>query len=250
VTAGVLKEDWYACVSVSDTGQGMSREAFDRAYEPFFTTKPHGNGAGLGLSMVYGFVKQSSGIVRIDSELGVGTTVLIYLPIVADLSSPIPANTAMVYNGQLCGTALVVDDELDILELALTYLKEMGFRTLQAMDGDSAFEILQQHAEIDLMIADVIMAGEMNGAELGRKACAIRPGLKVVYSSGFSAEALAERTIPLFEDPFLRKPYQKTEFTAIVHRVMGGGSEKAADLEASHRGASAEPFGEFHRHCI
>ncbi|MGA2538179.1 MAG: PAS domain S-box protein [Terracidiphilus sp.] len=236
VKVGDLNEGCYVCVKVSDTGQGMSREALDRAFEPFFTTKPQGKGTGLGLSMVYGFVKQSGGIVRIYSEIGVGTTVSFYLPIVADNSNSIPTESAMCFARKLHGKALVVDNDLDIRELALAYLTEMGFATSQANDGENAFRIIQQDEGIDLMITDVIMSGAMNGVELGQRARAHCPNLEIIYSSGFSAEALAERSMQLFEGPFLRKPYQKAEFTAIVHRVMEGHSELSANRNNSNHG--------------
>jgi CheY-like chemotaxis protein len=232
VKGGDLKEGCYVCVRVSDTGQGMSREALDRAFEPFFTTKPQGKGTGLGLSMVYAFVRQSGGIVRIYSEIGVGTTVSFYLPIVADISNPISTDAALCFNETLHGRALVVDDELDIREVALAYLGEMGLVTSQAPDGINALKIIQQDGGIDLMITDVIMGGAMNGVELAQRALAHCPN----YSSGFSAAVLAERAMQLFEGPFLRKPYQKSEFTAIVHRVMEGHSELPASSKNSHHG--------------
>jgi PAS domain S-box-containing protein len=222
VRASELREGPYVCVSVTDTGHGMSQETLDRACEPFFTTKPRGKGTGLGLSMLHGFVKQSGGVVSLSSELGHGTTVSFYLPIVEDLSRPLPADVAKPVNARMGGTVLVVDDESDILEVALTYLAEMGFTTFEAKDGASGLEVISQHAEIDLMLTDIIMAGEMNGEELGRRARAMCPSIKIIYSSGFPAEALAEKSIPLADGPLLRKPYQRAEFTAIVHRVMDG----------------------------
>jgi PAS domain S-box-containing protein len=180
VKGGDLKEGCYVCVRVSDTGQGMSREALDRAFEPFFTTKPQGKGTGLGLSMVYAFVRQSGGIVRIYSEIGVGTTVSFYLPIVADISNPISTDAALCFNETLHGRALVVDDELDIREVALAYLGEMGLVTSQAPDGINALKIIQQDGGIDLMITDVIMGGAMNGVELAQRALAHCPNLRII----------------------------------------------------------------------
>jgi PAS domain S-box-containing protein len=234
VRASELREGPYVCVSVTDTGQGMSQETLDRACEPFFTTKPRGKGTGLGLSMLYGFVKQSGGVVSLSSELGHGTTVSFYLPIVEDLSRPVPDDIAKPINAKMRGTVLVVDDETDVLEVALTYLAEMGFTTLEAKDGASGLEMISRHAEIDLMLTDIIMAGEMNGEELGRRARALSPGIKIIYSSGFPAEALAEKSIPLVDGPLLRKPYQRAEFNAIVHRVMDSSNDNTAEVEISH----------------
>jgi hypothetical protein len=236
VRAGDLKEGCYVCVRVADTGQGMSRETLQRAFEPFFTTKPHNKGTGLGLAMVYGFVKQSGGTVRIYSELGHGTTVSFYLPVVADISHPVPTDTPNLFDTKLAGTVLVVDDEVDLLELAVVYLGEMGLTALQAKDGASALMTIAKHGEIDLMVTDIFMDGGMNGAELVESARALRPALKIIYSSGFPAEVLAEKTMSLIDGPLLRKPYQRREFAAIVHNVMEGSSGEPVALEISSAG--------------
>jgi PAS domain S-box-containing protein len=220
VQAGDLKAGRYVHVSVSDTGQGMSRETLERAFEPFFTTKPRNKGTGLGLAMVYGFAKRSGGVVRAYSELGQGTTVSLYLPIATDLSQPVPTGTPTPLNAKLGGTVLVVDDEVDLLEIALSYLADMGLTAYKAIDGASALEVIAQRSEIDLMVTDIVMPGGMNGVELAQKALALRPGLKIIYSSGFPAEALAEKSLPLVDGPLLHKPYQRAEFAAIIHRVM------------------------------
>jgi len=236
VQAGDLKIGRYVCVSVTDTGQGMSKETLERAFEPFFTTKPRNKGTGLGLAMVYGFVKKSGGAVRVYSELGIGTTVSLYLPLIANLSHPVPADTPKPLNGKLGGTVLVVDDEADLLEVALAYLAEMGYTAFEAKDGASALEVLAQRSEIDLMVTDIVMPGGMNGVELAQKALLLRPDLKIIYSSGFPAEAMAERSMPLVDGPLLRKPYQRTEFAAIVHHVMGSDSDKPEEVEHSLSG--------------
>jgi DNA-binding NtrC family response regulator len=170
--------------------------------------------------MVYGFVKQSGGAVRVYSELCHGTTVSFYLPLAGSLSHPVPVDTPMPSNGKMGATVLVVDDEVDLLEVALVYLAEMGFTAYEAKDGASALEMIAQHGEIALMVTDVVMPDGMNGVELVQRALALRPGLKIVYSSGFPAEALAEKSMLLVDAPLLRKPYQRAEFDAIVHRVM------------------------------
>ena len=233
IQAGDLKVGRYVCVSVTDTGEGMSPETLARACEPFFTTKPHNKGTGLGLAMVYGFVKHSGGIVRIYSQLGLGTTVSLYLPVVADPLHPVLADTKELFNTKLSGTVLVVDDELDILEIALAYLAEMGLTTHQAKDGPSALAMIVQHMEIDLMITDIVMPGKMNGAELVQRARVLIPDLKIIYSSGSPAEALAEKSVLLLEGPLLCKPYQRLEFAAIVHGVMEGSQSKPTELEST-----------------
>jgi CheY-like chemotaxis protein len=126
-------------------------------------------------------------------------------------------------SGKLGGTVLVVDDEEDLLEVALAYLAEMGFTVFEAKDGASALKMIAEHDEIDLMVTDIVMPGGMNGVELVQRARALRPNLKILYSSGsgFPAEALAEKSMPPVEGPLLRKPYQRAEFAAIIHSVMG-----------------------------
>jgi len=220
VQTGDLKVGCYVCVSVSDTGSGMSKETLERAFEPFFTTKPRNKGTGLGLAMVYGFVKQSGGTVHVYSELGHGTTVSFYLPLAGEFSHLIPASAPTRLSGKACGTVLVVDDEEDLLEVALAYLADMGLKALKAIDGASALEVLAQHSEIDLVVTDIVMPGGMNGVELVQRARVLRPDLKIIFSSGFPAEALAERSMPLVDGPLLRKPYQRAEFNEIVCRVM------------------------------
>jgi len=231
VQAADLKAGRYVCVSVSDTGLGMSRETLERAFEPFFSTKPRNKGTGLGLAMVYGFVKQSGGAVRAYSEPGHGTTISLYLPVVANLSKPAAADIQKPLGAKLGGTVLVVDDETGLVEVALAYLAEMGFAACEAKDGSSALAVLAERSDIDLMVTDIVMPGGMNGVELVQRALDLRPGLKIVYSSGFPAEALAERSMPLVDGPLLHKPYQRAEFVEIIHRVMAGGKNQAEESE-------------------
>lgn len=226
VLAGDLKPGNYVCIAVTDSGHGMSRQTMERIFEPFFTTKPRDKGTGLGLAMVWGFVKQSGGAVRVYSELDHGTTVSFYLPLTGDFLRPVPSDAPKPRKTELGCTVLVVDDEEDLLEIAIAYLAEMGFTSFQAPDGASALAILAHHNEIDLLVTDIVMPGGMNGVELVQKARALRPDLKIIYSSGFPAEALAERSMSLVDGPLLHKPYQRNEFTAIIHRVMD--SEYAA----------------------
>jgi CheY-like chemotaxis protein len=205
---------------VTDTGEGMTKEVVDRVFEPFFTTKPRGKGTGLGLAMIYGFVKQSGGTVRIYSELGMGTTVSMYLPLVeAGSGAPLPVSKAEDLT-PMGSTVLVVDDEADLLTVALAYLEEIGCKGLQAVDAASALEIVERERNIDLMVTDIIMPGGMNGVELARRVHATHPEIRIVYTSGFPADALEERKMELVEGPLLRKPYQRAEFRAMIRSVM------------------------------
>jgi CheY-like chemotaxis protein len=237
-----LKAGRYVRVSVSDTGQGMSRETLERAFEPFFTTKPRNKGTGLGLAMVYGFAKRSGGIVRAYSELGQGTTVSIYLPLAADLSLSVPTGTPKPLNTKLGGTVLMVDDEVELLDVGLAYLADMGLTGCKAIDGASALEVIAQRREIDLMVTDIVMPGGMNGVELVQKALVLRPNLKIIYSSGFPAEALAEKSMTL-NGPLLHKPYQRAEFAAIIRRVMEGNDITPTNESSSHSGAVDKQIG-------
>ncbi len=226
VQARELKAGTYACVSVSDTGCGMSRETMDRAFEPFFTTKARGKGTGLGLAMVYGFVRQSGGTVRIYSETGYGTTVSFYLPLADGVEVPVITPRA-AQPAKFGGTVLIVDDELELLDIAVAYLAEMGYKPLEAVDGANALRMIERHPDIDLVVTDIIMPGGMNGVELAQKIRELRPDIKLVYCSGFPADALAERSMPLVDGPLLHKPYQRAEFGAMIRGIMEGSSPDA-----------------------
>jgi PAS domain S-box-containing protein len=221
VLTGELNAGSYGCVAVSDTGHGMTRETLEHVFEPFFTTKPRGRGTGLGLSMVYGFARQSGGAARIYSEQGYGTTVSLYLPL-ADSSIRTEANGPLALLPLRRGAKiLVVDDEEDLLEIATAYLRDMGYKAIQAKDGAAALEILTQEADIDVLITDIIMPGGLNGAELGKQVRLMRPGIKIIYCSGFPADALEESKRNLADGPLLHKPYRREDLAAMLNRVMG-----------------------------
>jgi CheY-like chemotaxis protein len=222
VKANALKPGLFACISVADTGEGMSKETLERVFEPFFTTKPRGKGTGLGLAMVYGFVKQSGGTVQIYSELGYGTTVSFYLPLSENSSEHVARVIATAPSAKLSGNVLVVDDDVDVLEIAAVYLEEMGYTVYQAKDGAGALEIAEHQRQIDLILTDIIMPGHLNGAELAQKVLQLIPQIKVIYCSGFAANALEERSMRLAHGPMLNKPYQREEFEGIIRAVMEG----------------------------
>ncbi len=222
VRAGDLKPGVYACVSVSDTGTGMSPEILERAFDPFFTTKPAGKGSGLGLAMVYGFARQSGGTARIYSEVGLGTTVSIYLPLVADEQRAV-SDEPMQATAMERAKVLVVDDEDDLLEIAIAYLRDMGHVALKANNAAIALDLAAREADLDLVITDILMPGGMNGVQLAQKLREQSPGIKIIYSSGFPADALAERGGVVSEGPILRKPYQREEFETILRQMLGKG---------------------------
>lgn len=221
VRAGELEPGRYACISVEDDGQGMDKATLQKALEPFFTTKPRGKGTGLGLPMVYGLVKQSGGHMNIYSEVGFGTRIKMYFPLSGEETS-IVESRPMPEHAPVAGkTVLVVDDEPDLLEVAVSYLKGMGFEVLQANNGPEAMALISNTpAAVDLLVTDIVMPGGMNGVELSNNLRAIRPDLKVVFSSGFSSSALCERNGIAPKGEVLSKPYRKQEFIGTIGRAL------------------------------
>jgi hypothetical protein len=181
----------YISLCVTDTGTGMAPEVIARAFDPFFTTKPLGQGTGLGLSMIYGFVRQSGGQIRIYSEPGKGTTMCLYLPRhTGPMEEEIAAPRFERVDRGDGETILVVDDEATIRMLIVDALEESGFVTLAADDGAGALRLLQSDARIDLLITDVGLPGGMNGRQVADAALAMRPGLKVLFITGYAENAV------------------------------------------------------------
>ena len=195
----------YVMLTVSDDGRGMTREAQERAFEPFFTTKPVGQGTGLGLSTVYGMVKQSDGYIWMYSELGLGTTVKIYLP--ARLA---PVEVEVPREGPPRGgreTILVVEDEDTVRRLARRALELDGYVVHEAEDGQAALELLGETAEkVDLVLCDVVMP-QMSGRELAERLARVQPGIPVLYMSGYTGNDVAHRGLIPPDVPFIQKPF-------------------------------------------
>ena len=181
----------YISLGVSDTGTGMAPEVIARAFDPFFTTKPIGKGTGLGLSMIYGFARQSGGQARIDSELGRGSSIRLYLPRHrADAEVPPRQDVLAPRGGPGRGeTVLIVDDEPTVRMLVTDVLEELGYQTLEASDGAVGLRIVQSPARIDLLITDVGLPGALNGRQLADAARAGRPGLTVLFITGYAENA-------------------------------------------------------------
>ncbi len=181
----------YISICVTDNGAGMEPDVIARAFDPFFTTKPIGQGTGLGLSMVYGFVRQSNGQVRIYSEVGTGTTMCLYLPrhmgSVEEAEPDVPDAAVEKGAGE---TVLVIDDEAILRMLVLDVLEENGYNALEAHDGPSGLKILQSDARIDLLITDVGLPGGMNGRQVADAARQLRPGLKILFITGYAENAI------------------------------------------------------------
>src|SRR5690606_18297633 len=212
---------------VSDNGAGMSEEVRQRAFEPFYTTKPEGEGTGLGLSMAYGFVRQSGGHIRIDSEVGKGTSVVIYLPRVSVEDIPVQASgdSPIVSQG---GLILVVEDDLEVQLATVGILRALGYDVLKADNAKQALEILEQEAGIDLLFTDVVMPGAMNGPELAAKAHEIRPDLAVLFTSGYTREAMGVQNILRPDINLLQKPYHYQQLALKLQQMLGARRRKVA----------------------
>ena len=211
----------YVMVAVSDTGTGMSPDVLKRVFEPFFSTKGVGKGTGLGLSMVYGFVKQSGGNAKIYSEVGRGTTIRLYLPRAADEAPPVDATETMVALSHGGERVLVVEDNDALRRLALRQLRDLGYEVIEANDGVAGLSVLEGDAAVDLLFTDIVMPGGVDGRELAKRAAALRPGIKVLYTSGFTAAAGAEVAVEL-ADRLLSKPFRKTELARRVRAALDG----------------------------
>ena len=204
----------YVLFRVEDTGLGMSPQTLSRAVDPFFTTKDIGRGSGLGLSIVYGFVRQSNGYLHIDSRLGYGTRVEIYLPVARPdaVAPPSPAANATFGGGE---TILVVEDEADVRLVAVAFLQSLGYRTLAVADAARALEQLEQDREISMLFSDVMLGKGMDGNALARVARNLRPGLPVLLTTGYDEMASGHQAEA---DGFalLRKPYRREQLAEAV----------------------------------
>jgi PAS domain S-box-containing protein len=208
-------------LSVADTGVGMAPEVRDRAFEPFFTTKDIGKGTGLGLSMVYGFVKQSGGHTEIASEPGVGTTVRIYFPCasteaLSQFDVQIPKSLA----GPKEETILLVEDDSEVRHMAAAMLRDMGYRVVEAAAAKTALAVLDDGATVDLLLTDIALPGGMSGGDLAQEALRLRPGMKVLLTTGYS-DHLAGLGLPAQPaHGLLQKPFHKAELAANVRRAL------------------------------
>jgi PAS domain S-box-containing protein len=209
----------YVLIAVSDTGSGMSPEVLARVFEPFYTTKGN-RGSGLGLSMVHGFIKQSGGYSKVYSEPGKGTTIRIYLPRALDgeVSEADTLHAGMPTGEQ--EIILVVEDNAGIRDLAVRHLESLGYRTIQAADGVSALAMIKSGAPIDLLFTDVVMPGGLDGRALAAEARQLLPGLKVLFTSGFTAAAASAAIEDGFGSNLLSKPYRKSDLARRVRTML------------------------------
>jgi len=211
----------YVTLAVTDSGAGMTSEVRQHAFEPFYTTKPPGTGSGLGLSMVYGFVKQSGGHVHLYSELGHGTTVRLYLPARDDVSiAAKPLAKAAGATAAASRTVLVVEDDQRVRRVSVRRLKELGYLVLEADSGPAALRLLQDEAGVDLLFTDVIMAGGMTGLDLAREARRRRPDLRILFTSGYAEPAAIKGGLPTTHAAWLGKPYSMGELDAKLRELL------------------------------
>lgn len=209
----------YVMLAISDTGCGMSPAVIARAFEPFFTTKKEGEGTGLGLSMAFGFVKQSSGHIKIYSEVGNGTAIKIYLP-------RSQAAEEVLFNdnvGEVVGgneTVLVVEDDLSVQATAIDLLTQLGYKVLSANDGESALAVLKSGARVDMLFTDVVMPGTLRSPDLARQAKSMFPDIAVLFTSGYTQNAIVHGGRLDAGVELISKPYQRTSLARKIRHVF------------------------------
>lgn len=209
----------YVLIAVTDTGRGVPPEFIEKVFEPFFSTKPEGSGTGLGLSMVYGFVKQSGGHVKMYSEVGHGTTVKIYLPRIIGKEEPLgAASTELIRRGT--ESILVVEDDEAVRETALSLLRNLGYSVLEARDARSALSIIESGVVVDLLFTDVVMPGSMRSPELAAKARLRMPDLAVLFTSGYTENAIVHAGRLDEGVELLSKPYTQEALARKVREVL------------------------------
>jgi CheY-like chemotaxis protein len=217
-----LRPGQYVGIFVTDTGVGMDRAVVAKAFEPFFTTKGIGQGTGLGLSQVYGFLKQSSGHVQIYSEVGQGTTVKLYLPRHLTKQTPIepptaPSTPPRANHGE---TVLVVEDDPDVRRYAVEIIGKLGYRVLLAEDGLAALRMIDAHPELTLLFTDVGLPRGMNGRQLATEAVRRRDSLKVLFTTGYARNAIVHHGRLDADVEVVFKPYRYAELAAKLRRAL------------------------------
>jgi signal transduction histidine kinase/CheY-like chemotaxis protein len=211
----------YAVICISDTGVGMDAETAAKAVEPFFTTKEVGRGTGLGLSMVYGFVKQSGGHIKIYSEVGEGTTVKIYLPrLLGDYDQQSEDQQFGAFEAAGTEVILICEDDEDVRAYSADVLRELGYKILEAADGPGALAVLEANPDVDLLFTDVVLPGGMTGAVLAKEAARLRPGIKTLFTTGYARNAIVHhgRLDPGVE--LLTKPFSYADLAARVRDIL------------------------------
>jgi CheY-like chemotaxis protein len=223
--ADQIKSGDYVVVAVTDNGTGMSREVMERIFDPFFTTKEVGLGSGLGLSMVYGFAKQSDGYVEIHSEEGRGTAVKIYLPRAKRAAAePEPEPAGGEYPLARGETILVVEDDSDVRALVVMVLGELGYRVMEAHAGKAALRLLERSPDIDLLVTDLVLPEGMSGHDLAQVVRSRLPGIRVLYMSGYAENAISDQDRRRQDFKLLQKPFRKQDLAREVRGVLDRGA--------------------------
>ncbi|MCB5203791.1 response regulator [Neorhizobium sp. T786] len=227
----------YVMVAVTDTGSGIAAEIVEHVLEPFFSTKGEGKGSGLGLSMVYGFLKQSGGHLKIYTEVGLGTTMKLYLPRTTQVEDAlVDLNTVPAKGGT--ETVLVVEDDDGVRETSVALLTDLGYRVLKAGDALSAFAIIESGAQIDLLFTDVVMPGPMRSTELSRNAKALFPDMGILFTSGYTENSIVHGGRLDTGVELLSKPYTREALARKVRHVLGNAAQQKLAKErtaAKHR---------------
>jgi signal transduction histidine kinase/CheY-like chemotaxis protein len=213
----------YVLLSVSDDGCGMDGETMGKIFEPFFTTKKKGEGTGLGLSTVYGVVKQNDGHIEVESDPGGGTTIRVYLPEYKSHPEALNEQLSEVPTARGSETVLLVEDEPGVLKIAGRMLKNLGYAVLTATTADEAIDLVRSHpGRIDLLLTDVIMP-KMNGGQLVKEVMTLRHGIKYLYMSGYSADIVSGQGVLADETQFITKPFSINELAEKLREVLEDG---------------------------
>jgi len=215
-----VKPGNYVMVAVSDSGAGIDATLLDKVFEPFYTTKDLGKGAGLGLSMVYGFVKQSNGHIKIYSEVGHGSTVKLYLPQALGPAEAPAADAGAFGIERGDSTILIVEDDPLVCEYVVTQIKSLGYATLAASDAAEALAIIDSSERIDLLFTDVIIPGSLNGRQLATESLRRRPGLKILYTSGYTENAIVHHGRLDAGVLLLAKPYRLSDLARMIRTAL------------------------------
>jgi len=214
----------YVQVAVSDTGAGIPPEVLEKVFEPFFTTKEVGKGSGLGLSMVFGFAKQSKGHITIYSEVGHGTTVKLYIPRSEEDFVQAGAKDDMHEFAQGSERILVVEDDENVRRDPVIFLRDQGYEVVEAGDGKEAIERLKDGLPFDLLFTDVVLPGGMNGVEIAEQAKRINPGIKVLFTTGYAENAIVHHGKLDAGETLVNKPYRQAELLGKVRAMLDGKS--------------------------
>ncbi len=223
-----VREGQHILIAVTDTGAGMPPAVLAKAFDPFFTTKEVGKGSGLGLSQVYGFTKQSGGHVKIYSEVGVGTTIKIYLPrlVGAEEQAETGESAAASPAGLQEERILVVEDDEDVRLSTVTILRDLGYSVIEASDGPAALRVLEQQPQIVLLFTDVGLPGGLDGRQLANEALRRRPGLKVLFTTGYARNAIVHNGRLDHGVEFIGKPFTSAGLAAKIRHILDGSSPR------------------------